>query len=268
MPPASRLSHARAHEREPPAQAHSLRFESRAKRLPAFVRLGLAVLCLLVALVTCPRRARACSCPTLEPAEAVDWADAVFLGRVLEASIHRVVHPLAKYMRSSEDGVPTRDVWILRLAVEKAWKGAVHQDAWLMVNVEESACGFDEAHVGDRRLVFAWNHGGAYGYSTCPARLVSEHDVEKLLGPGKRPGWPGPGPRFRDDATGLAPPPFGRRVPHVDPSNRGCACSVLAPLATPGLAGPARSAGPGALALALVLAFAVRMVRRGGARSD
>jgi hypothetical protein len=181
---------------------------SRARRAAA------ALVALTAATLGGPDIASACSCPDRSPEEIIATSEAIFHGTVVHAT-----RRLVPYHRV--DGVVSGPevVWLVRIAVERTWKGAETQEVSVVIIAQSDACGEDDARIGERWHVFAWEYAGGLATNRCAARGMGEHDLTDLLGDGEAPTEPGRGPEPR------AGVPYSNRPPPLR-TPRGCACET------------------------------------------
>lgn len=107
------------------------------------MRRALRIVAPAVLLWLAPAAAAACTCAPPAPVmESLRDADAVFVGRVLEITGRR-----------SSGAV------LVRLAVERAWKGAESAEILVWTESTTAACGYP-FRVGGRYLVYGWHAEG------------------------------------------------------------------------------------------------------------
>jgi hypothetical protein len=139
---------------------------------------SLRLLAVFILLIAAPAGALACTCaPNESVSEALEDADAVFIGRVLQVTDGSGYSPLE-----------------MTLVAERAWKGidAARVTAW--TESTPGTCGrFLEP--GKRYLIYAWRdaeytmpgpgHGGLW-VSLCSRTVLADHAAADLaqLGPG------------------------------------------------------------------------------------
>ncbi|WP_308639712.1 hypothetical protein [Paenibacillus silvisoli] len=141
---------------------------------------------LIVALLTLqmlivqPQSASACSCAFVEPKEAIEKADAIFIGTLMEVKQERkqegIVGPILN-----------RDANLFD--VSTVFKGINQSQIIIYDNGEEASCGIDLA-VGESYLVYVYaNKEGEYYTSLCSRTMEASKAGEdlKLLGEGKAP---------------------------------------------------------------------------------
>ncbi len=129
---------------------------------------------LFLALLACSNQsAWACSCDSPPaPKEALEKADAVFLGSVERLEVQRKFGRLATFR------------------VMKVWKGPQQPSISVFTEGNGTACGFDFEVGNPAYLVYAYKDvgkQGGYSTNTC-TRTRTEFDAEKddlkVLGPG------------------------------------------------------------------------------------
>lgn len=172
-----------------------------------------ALVALTAATLGGPDIASACSCPERPPAEIIATSEAIFHGTVVHAT-RRVV----PYLQGDGASEP-EEAWLVRIAVERTWKGAETREVSVMIIAQSDACGENDAKIGEQWRVFAWEYAGGLATNRCAAWGMGEHDLTDLLGDGEAPSEPGRGPEPRAGA------PFSNRPPPVRTS-RGCACET------------------------------------------
>lgn len=154
---------------------------------PLFVRTGLIISLIGLALVMSPDRIHACSCAPLEPpARALEKSDAVFAGRVI--SIDKDVG--GEYPVTIEFDVST------------VWKGPDHQTAYLRTSSGGGLCGFRFA-LNLEYLVYSQD-GARVSACSRTRKLVGASDDFAALGIGRppAPGSVGPRPSAFEYSTG------------------------------------------------------------------
>jgi hypothetical protein len=200
------------------------------RRARALGLTGAAVVAALACLA--PARARACSCMSQTPADALAQAAAVFEGRVREVAPAQPEGEMPRQLR-------------VRLQVVRSFKGSGTAEELVVTTAADSAaCGYG-FELDRSYLVYALAQRDGLDVSLCGrTQPIEEADEDlRLLGIGATPVNPGtPPPLAEEDKAKTEPPARG-----------GCAsCS----------AGAATAGGLGSTLLPLALALAVLTCRR------
>lgn len=212
-------------------------------------RSAAALVALAAATLGRPDPASACSCAEREPALIIDTSEAIFRGKVIGYE-----RKVARFFFGG-DQVGPEIVFLVRLAVEKTWKGAETEEVSVMIIAQGDACGTDSVEIGEPWLVFAWAHAGGLMTNKCASWGMEPHDLTELLGEGEAPSEPGRGPEPQLDVPARSAPPYVR-------PKRGCACETALGGASSKSSAPS---GWGLLAAGLV-AIGARRLARGGSR--
>lgn len=116
---------------------------------------------LVFVLLFSPQRTWACSCiGPPPPREALQRADAVFSGVVVDAS--EVEHLLQ-----------------VEIKVDKVWKGTIGERAAIRTPIQSSACGYS-FESAKSYLVYAFKHDGHLTTGLCSRTALLEHAQEDI----------------------------------------------------------------------------------------
>jgi hypothetical protein len=112
-----------------------------------------------------------CSClPPGPPSEALEWATAVFLGRVEEITTAKI--PLARGERLEERKV--------LFSIQKSWKGKQGKTLTIFTNVSGASCGYP-FRVGQEYLVYAYGAPPRLHVSLCSRTQMKGKATEKEI---------------------------------------------------------------------------------------
>ncbi|HFE44141.1 MAG TPA: hypothetical protein ENJ18_01425 [Nannocystis exedens] len=189
-----------------------------------------------------PHVASACSClPPEPPKEALEKAQAVFVGRVLEISEEGGGDMLARRR--------------YRFEVSRFWKGELGETITLSSAASSAACGRSYAQ-DEQYLIYAStdpNGGGLVDFLCSRTRTLASADEDlAVLGPGKVVETPLPTTTPSDREPPRIEPPQdpASEPPATEPSPKGCTISAT------------ESTPPLGLAVLLLLSIAFRRNRR------
>ncbi len=192
------------------------------------MRKAVTGLCVVLASMLGAERASACSCMEMDVATAVERADAVFEGRVVEV------------VRGADPSLPVR----VRLEVVQQWKGVDDEHVTVETAADSAACGvaFEE---DTSWLVYATRADGVLRTGLCSrTKRIEDADEDRAeLGAGVVP-------VDVSESDGVEEPA------HEPPARGGCASCAVTTRSRPG---PLRT-------LAIGLAVAALVLRRRRAR--
>lgn len=108
----------------------------------------------------------ACSCPkTLPPIEALEKADAVFVGRVVKGEVRRHPHPKIKYWEDRS----------FTFEVKQFWKGELQRTATVETGLNDGICGYHFI-IGREYLVYARRSEEGLYTSICTRTKLWHHE--------------------------------------------------------------------------------------------